>query len=75
MSKFKTEAISFAQSFGSALVTALIIAASVLPEGTLTNPDFYKTGGALALLFSAVRVAFKTVWKKTLPESVGGNPK
>ena len=72
MSKFKTEVISFAQSFFSALVSALVLAASILPEGTLTNPDFYKTGGALALLFSAVRTAFKLTWQKTLPESIGG---
>jgi len=67
--------ISFLKSFVAQLVTAIILALSVLPEGTLFNPTFWKAGGALALLGACVRSALSETYKKVATEKFGGKRK
>lgn len=70
MSKFKLEAISFAQTFGATFLTAVgatIISVPVSDYGQLMTNGFW---GSTVL--AAVRVAFKLAWQKLLPESIGG---
>ena len=73
MSKEKKDLIiSFVKSFLGNAITYLALAISVLPEGTITNPDFYKAGGFISLLGAVVRSALSETWKKTAPVSIGG---
>lgn len=73
--KKKELIISFIKSLLGNTITALALAISVLPEGTITNPDFYKAGGAVALIGAVVRSALSETWKKTAPVSIGGTKK
>lgn len=75
MSKQKEVIISFIKSFLGNCLTALVLALSVLPEGTYANPEFWTAGSIIALLGAVVRSALSMTWKKTLPEAIGGNPR
>ena len=72
MTPFKTKLVSFLQSFLGNLITAIAIAVSVLPDGTILNPEFWKTGGAISLLGAALRSAVKKTWQVSAPVSFGG---
>lgn len=68
----KELAISFIKSFVGTFITFGLVALAALPEGTLLNPEFYQTGGFIALLGAAVRSALSETWKRVAPVSIGG---
>ncbi len=65
---------SFVKTAVSGFLSALAVAVTVLPAGTVFNVEFWKDGAVFVLLMSAVRAGVKQAWTK-LPEPVGGTPK
>lgn len=71
MDKLKEHFWSLLKTFLSGLGSAIVLAIGVLPDGTVYTLEFWKGGGALALLTAAIRSALKVVWDKA-PVSFGG---
>jgi len=67
--------VSFLKSFVAQLITALALAVSILPDGTILNPEFWKAGGALALLGACIRSALSETYKRVATEKFGGKRK
>lgn len=73
--ELKLKAVSFAQTFVSALLTVLGGAFLTVDPSVLLNPQAWTTASIMAVVLAAVRVALKMAWEKTMPAAFGGAPR
>lgn len=75
MQKFKTEAISFAQTFVSLFLTTVGAQIVLIPHEQLLSGEAFTGAFIVGLVSAAARSALKAAWERVMPVKLGGRSK
>jgi hypothetical protein len=75
MSKFKLEAISFAQTFVTLFVIDIALAFAQIPADQVLSGEVFTGAVLVGIVSAAARSALKVAWEKFLPKALGGKKK